>query len=189
MGGAEERTERLAVLEALVKGWGSARWPTAVAFVDAGHALILQMKALPHGAVGPFLRQLGISPSFAQRMMRCSFRFAGADLAKIVKAVSASHLVELLTLSDDELRALASGKPVRGMTLGEIKLLKTRQLRDRLRIVDVIDGTAHRYSAAFIVEADEAALIASYRRCGQAAKDHVRTTADLLAAMPPSNPA
>ncbi len=82
----------------------------AEGIIAAGRELLAAKETLPHGAFGPLLTELGISPRTAQRLMRAASVLADATPVSHPPPASVAVLDVLARLDDDDLAAaIASG--------------------------------------------------------------------------------
>ncbi|HEL3749986.1 TPA: DUF3102 domain-containing protein [Stenotrophomonas maltophilia] len=108
---------------------------TAEAALEIGKRLLLLKEITPHGHFKSEIEQLGFSPRMAQQFMSATLKFSKANTSSLLtKAhISQSNLLELIVLDDEEIQALDSGDSVNGITLDDIEVMSTRELRAALR--------------------------------------------------------
>lgn len=108
---------------------------TAEAALEIGKRLLLLKEITPHGEFGATVESLGFSPQSARRFMAATLKFSKRSTSSVLaKAhISQSNLLELMVLDDEELEALDSGDSVNGITLDDIEVMSTRELRQALR--------------------------------------------------------
>lgn len=99
-----------------------------------GRACILLKEHEPHGSFGAALREIGIADRSARVAMQVAMKFDGDSSKKLLAGrLSASKLLELVTVDDTELDLLAEGGTVANLTLDEIDTMSQRELREALR--------------------------------------------------------
>lgn len=101
-----------------------------------GTRLLLLKEQCVHGEFLKTLERHGIHESVARRTMQATLKFANrttsSDLANVTK-LSKSKLFELAVLDDEDIKALAEGGSVRGLTLDEVDRMSVSELRRALR--------------------------------------------------------
>ncbi|MBL3601600.1 MAG: DUF3102 domain-containing protein [gamma proteobacterium endosymbiont of Lamellibrachia anaximandri] len=104
---------------------------SAEAMLEAGRRMVVLKEHEPHGDFTETLKEIGLVPRTARRMMQAAAKYNGnkAKLADLGK----TKLLELMTEEDDDLEGLAEGGTLAGHTLDEIDRMSGRELRDALR--------------------------------------------------------
>lgn len=99
-----------------------------------GRICILIKENEPHGTFGKALEDIGISPRAAHKAMQAALKFDGSDSRKMLASrLTASKMLELLTVDDDDIDALANDGTIAGLTLDEIERMSSREVRSALR--------------------------------------------------------
>lgn len=127
---------------------------TAEAFLELGKRLLILKELTTHGEFATKVESLGFSQRSARRFMQAALKFSkSANLAVIAEKIGTqSKLLELVTIDDDELEALASGETVRGIELDDLDTLTASELKAKLK------ETQQNYEAQGKVLADKSAL-------------------------------
>lgn len=156
---------------------------SALECVTAGIQMVMVKKSIPHGTFRDWLNGLGFRSSYAVKYMACARRFDPVkDRALIEAAGSPGKLIELLALTADEVRILASGAQVRGLSMETLPGMTILQLRA------AFGRSAGSKKEVF--SADEELLMRNYRKCSQDAKGQLVSLARLMAnAVLPVKPA
>jgi hypothetical protein len=107
----------------------------AVAMLEAGKCLIQIKEFEEHGDFIAIVESLGLHERVARRMMAASVKVLAADEKDRPKLLTMSRqkLYDLTVLDDEEIKELAKGRTVAGITLDEIDAMSTRELRAKLR--------------------------------------------------------
>lgn len=110
----------------------------ASAWVRLGRWLLLIKEHVPHGEFGRIVEDdLGLGYRSARQVMQMVTRLLGPGLDPAKWQARAilpkTKAVELLTLDDDEIDALADGETVAGLHMDAIDRMSTRELRKALR--------------------------------------------------------
>lgn len=108
----------------------------ALSMLEAGKRLIQLKEFEEHGDFTKIVEEVGFSPRTAQKMMQAAVKFLLPDHGKAGQQLinmSPSKLYELAVLDDDDIKELAKGKTVAGITLDEIDGMGSHELRARLR--------------------------------------------------------
>lgn len=108
----------------------------AMAMLEAGRRLVQIKEFEEHGDFLTIVDGLGISPRTAQRMMGAAVKYLvplPAEGKQKLLALSPTKLYDLAILDDEEIKELAKGKTVAGMTLDEIDSMGSHELRAKLR--------------------------------------------------------
>lgn len=100
-----------------------------------GSRLLLLRELTPRGEFDEALGRLGFARRTAYRFMDAAGKVAkSANLALISRSAgTASKMLELLTLDDDEAGALLSGETVAGLKLDDVDTMSHSELRAALR--------------------------------------------------------
>ena len=101
--------------------------------LETGALLVQMREAEPHGEWLDCLRAIGIEPRAAQKFMQAALKFSDPKLAKRIEPLRPGKLYELLTLDDSQIKELADGGSVAGITLDEIERMSCTELRKALR--------------------------------------------------------
>ena len=106
---------------------------SATSMLMAGRELVRIKEHIPHGDFQEVTeKRLGMSKRTCQRFMSAAVKFANTK--QITSAIQGrSNLLELVTLDDDDLKALDEGGTVAGLVLDEIDSMTTSELREQLR--------------------------------------------------------
>ncbi|MBE7419860.1 MAG: hypothetical protein HS128_19310 [Ideonella sp.] len=120
--------------ELLELGVAQSMRRTAEACLETGKLLLLLKERVGHGAFLESLERLQFAPRAAQKYMQAALKLSNAPTSAHLKLqASQSKLVELLVLDDDEIKGLAEGDSVRGITLDKVDTMTVRELRAALR--------------------------------------------------------
>lgn len=105
------------------------------ALLAVGTRLLLLKEMTPHGDFMSRIELLGFSKSTAQRFMSAALKTSKSpNLGNLANHIQgAGKFLELITLDDDELEALADGGTVAGLTLDDIDVMPASDLRKALR--------------------------------------------------------
>lgn len=108
---------------------------TVDACLETGRMLLLLKERVGHGNFEERVEALGMAPRAAQRFMQAAYKFSKASPAThLRKAIgSEAKLIEMLVLDDEEIKELAEGGTVRGITVDEIDTMTRNELRAALR--------------------------------------------------------
>lgn len=90
----------------------------------------------PEAEFDRFVAEAGLERRAALRLMQAAVKFRlslSGPQAEAMQRLNRSKLYELLILDDDEVRALADGGTVAGMTLEDVDTMSTSELRTALR--------------------------------------------------------
>ncbi len=87
----------------------------------------------PKGEFTPYLNKVNIAPPTARRMMRAAYKFYTPQLQQLAEKLNYAKLLELITVDDDDLEALADGDEMLGMNLDDIDRMSPSELRKALR--------------------------------------------------------
>ncbi len=106
---------------------------SATSMLLAGRELVRIKEHTQHGDFQNVVeKRLMMNPNTARRFMSAAIKFSG--MKQITNAVKGqTTLLELITLDDDDLKALDDGATVAGLTLDEIDRMPTSELRTKLR--------------------------------------------------------
>jgi len=104
---------------------------SAEAMLEAGKRLILIKEHEKHGDFIGALKEIGIAPRTAQRMMQAAVKFTGHREA--LANLGRTKMLELMIEDDEDLDALSKGGTVAGLTLDDMDCMTTTMLRKKLR--------------------------------------------------------
>lgn len=110
------------------------------AMLAVGTRLLLLREMTPHGQFISRIELLGFSSRTAQRFMQAALKTSkSANLALLSGQVTeAGKFLELVTLDDDDLEALAEGGTVAGLTLSEYDKMSASEMRATLKARDKV---------------------------------------------------
>ncbi len=100
---------------------------SAISMIDAGRALIKLKETLPHGDFQAGIKERGISPRTARKIMASARRFA--DRSEKFLKLGRSKLYACMDLDDDDLDALEDGKSILDVDLDKMDRMTTAELR------------------------------------------------------------
>ena len=107
------------------------------AFFEFGRVLVVLKEHMPHGKFQETVKsEFGISPEAARKMIQATVKFCSPQLLKAqpkLIALGKSKLFELMTEDDEDLRELADGRSVNGITLDDVDRMTVKELRLALR--------------------------------------------------------
>lgn len=110
---------------------------SAEAMLEAGRRLIVIKEHEPHGDLIHIIEsQLGMDQRIARKFMQAAAKFMAPRLKsknKPLAALGKTKLYDLMLEDDDDLEELAEGGTVNGMTLDDIDIMTSRELRKALR--------------------------------------------------------
>ncbi len=103
--------------------------------LELGRRLLVRKELTPHGEWVDTLARLGFTTRTAQKFMQAAIKTGKSAVTALLasRSPSATHYLELLTLDDDNLEALADGGTVAGLTLDDIDRMSSSALRAALR--------------------------------------------------------
>jgi len=103
--------------------------------LELGKRLLLRQELTPYGQWLKTLERFGFAERTAQRFMAAAFKTAkSANLTDLSRrAGSASKMLELLVLDDEDAGALLSGETVAGLKLDDVDTMTPTELRRALR--------------------------------------------------------
>lgn len=104
--------------------------------LEMGRCLIVIKEHAPKGDFHASLTRMGIEPRSAQRFMQAAAKYTERlpeAKAERLMQLGYSKLLELITVDDEDLEALADGGTVAGLTLDVIDTLTVSELRHELR--------------------------------------------------------
>lgn len=103
--------------------------------LELGRALVVMKESEVHGDWLICLESVGMAPRAAQRMMQATIKFSNASTSTVLidKIKSTSKAIELLVLDDEQIKELADGGSVAGLTLDDVDRMPVSQLRSALR--------------------------------------------------------
>lgn len=122
------------------------RAPEARAMLDMGKALSVLKEALPHGAFQYAVRELGINTSTASRYMRAVLRLdehVPQDVLEQFLAIGKAGLLELLSVDDEALEALALTGEYCGLRLDELPSMSVMKIRRAVKSINEDDEQVH----------------------------------------------
>lgn len=107
---------------------------TVEACVELGVRLLILKEITPYGDFTQRIGLLGVSERTARRFMGLALKLSKVDSKSLAMAVGTqAKLLELVTLDDEEIGALAEGGSVRGLTLDDVSTMSVTELRSALR--------------------------------------------------------
>lgn len=106
------------------------------ALLDIGETLMLVQAHEPEAVYSALLERVGIDTRAAGKMMQAARKFRlglTAPQQQALSDLSRGKLLELVTLDDEDVQGLADGGTVAGLTLDDVSLMTTTELRKALR--------------------------------------------------------
>lgn len=101
---------------------------------ELGGYLLLLRESCPHGTFLPALERIGIAPRAAQQYMSVTLRFAAnTKLTSHLGTVSATKMVELLPLDDDQVDELLLTGQTGELALDDVATMSVKELRAAVR--------------------------------------------------------
>lgn len=104
---------------------------SAISMIDAGRALIKLKESLPHGEFQTGLKERGISPRSARKIMASARRFA--DRSQKFLKLGRSKIYACLDMDDDDLNAIEQGESILDMDLDKMDRMTTAELRATIK--------------------------------------------------------
>jgi hypothetical protein len=119
------------VLVTEIQGWLVT---TSESLFNIGARLVVLRELCDHGAWGATMDELGMSRSTAARLMQATLKLAyNKERYEAFAPMARSKVLELVTLDDQHVQALAEGQSVGSLTLDKIDASSLSELRREVR--------------------------------------------------------
>ncbi len=176
---AESSRERpLVELWAKHGALGSSR--TAHDAMALGAQLLLVKGVTPHGEFKDRVNSLGLSASTAQHYMAVARRFFHLPDTFFDIVGTASDLMQLLPLQDEDVNALARGEEVAGLSPAALANATVQSLRKAVREVQAQEMGDDPQPMKGRLSVEEERILRLFRKCDPAGKDALLRAARVM---------